>query len=130
MNAAPAMVALLMGFYSVFLVILVLAYVYVSLCIFLIARKLNVAGAWMAWIPIIQVFPFIASASKPAWWVLLLLVPIVNMFVSIYLWMCITENLGREKWFALLMLVPVVNIIYMGVLAFSKPGSGASLAVA
>jgi hypothetical protein len=104
----------------VLLILLVLGYLYFSLCLFLIARKLNVAGAWMAWVPILQVFTFISCAHKPVWWFLLLLVPIVNFFITIYLWMSIAENLGREKWFALLMLVPVVNLIYMGVLAFSK----------
>jgi hypothetical protein len=52
-----------------------------------------------------------------------LLVPLVNIFVSIYLWMCITENLGRNKWLALLMLLPIINFIFLGILAFSKTGT-------
>jgi hypothetical protein len=79
-----------------------------------------VAEAWAAWIPIIQVWPFLTSAGKPCWWVILLLIPFVNAVVGVYLWMCIAENLGRNKWLGLLMLLPIVNIVFMGVLAFVK----------
>lgn len=105
------------------LYVLFFGYLYFSLCLYLIAQKLNVSGAWVAWVPLFQVFTFLQSASKPAWWVLLFFVPFVNMVIPTYLWMCISENLGREKWFGLLMLVPVVNLIYLGMLAFSGQGS-------
>jgi hypothetical protein len=95
-------------------------YIFTSLCLFLIAKKLNVPAPWTAWIPIIQVWTFVASAGKAWWWILLLLVPIVNTIVGIYLWICITENLGRNKWLGLLMLLPVINLVLLGILAFSK----------
>jgi hypothetical protein len=120
--------ALMAGLGSLFLIFVFLVYLYSCLCLYLIAKKLNLSGTWMAWVPILQVFTFIACAGKPAWWFLLLLVPIVNFFITIYLWMCITETLGREQWFALLTLVPVVNLIYIGVLAFSKEGGEVSSA--
>jgi len=44
----------------------------------------------------------------------------VSIIVVAYVWMCIVENLGRNKWLGLLMLVPIVNLVYIGVLAFSK----------
>ena len=95
-------------------------YIYYSLSMYLIAKKLNVAEAWMSWVPVLNLWPFLSSAGKPCWWVILLLIPFVNIFVIIYLWMCICENLGRNKWLGLLTLVPVVNLILPGVLAFSK----------
>ncbi len=95
-------------------------YIFTSLCLFLIAKKLNVPAPWTAWIPLIQVWTFVSSAGKAWWWILLLLVPIVNTIVGIYLWICITENLGRNKWLGLLMLIPVINLVFLGILAFSK----------
>ena len=95
-------------------------YIFTSLCLFLIAKKLNVPSPWTAWIPLIQVWTFVTSAGKAWWWILLLLVPIVNTIVGIYLWICITENLGRNKWLGLLMLLPVINLVFLGILAFSK----------
>lgn len=121
-SAPPAdvLAAMVAGFMTVFLFIGVGMYVFFSLCLYLIAKKLNVAEAWAAWIPIIQVWPFLSSAGKPCWWVILLFIPLVNIFVGVHLWMRIAENLGRNKWLGLLMLLPLVNFVLMGVLAFSK----------
>jgi hypothetical protein len=104
-----------------FMIIVVLSagiYIYCSLCLFLIAKKLNVPSPWTAWIPIVQIWTLLQAAGKPCWWVLLLWIP----FVFIYVWMCITENLGRNKWLGLLIipLIPIVSLVYIGVLAFSK----------
>jgi len=120
MPPANVLAAVVAGFLTVILFVVAGLYVYFSLCMYLIAKKLNVAEAWAAWIPILQVWPFLSSAGKPCWWVLLLFIPFVNAFVGVYLWMCITENLGRNKWLGLLMLLPIVNFVLMGVLAFSK----------
>lgn len=127
----PAIAAVIAAFFSIFLFALVLAYLYFSLCLFFIARKLNVPAAWVAWIPIVQLWTLLAAAGKPGWWALLFLIPVVNLIIHIYLWMCIVENLGREKWLGLLMLVPIVNFVYLGMLAFSdSDGSSNRTAVA
>jgi hypothetical protein len=111
---------LLAGFTLVFFGIALAIYIFFSLCMYLIAKKLNVEGAWTAWVPLLNLWAFVGSAGKPWWWILLLFVPFVNFFVVIYLWMCIVENLGKNKWLGLLMIVPLVNFVYMAVLAFSK----------
>ena len=112
------------GFMIIYLVIAIASYIYTSLCLFLIAKKLDVPAPWTAWVPIIQVWTFVSAAGKPWWWILLLLVPIVSIIAGIYLWVCITENLGRNKWLGLLMLVPIVNFVFLGMLAFSKSEGG------
>ncbi|MEW6108279.1 MAG: tetratricopeptide repeat protein [Nitrospirota bacterium] len=117
--------ALMAGFMTIFIVMGIALYIYMSLCHFLIAKKLNVPASWMAWVPILQIWPPVGSAGKPWWWILLLFIPFVNFFVSVYLYMCISENLGRNKWLGLLILVPIVNFIWLGVLAFSKTESPA-----
>ncbi len=124
--AGPAaLIAMLAAFGMILVFIGIAFYVYYSLCLFLIAKKLAVPAPWTAWIPLVQVWTFVASAGKPGWWILLFLVPIVNLFVGIYLWMCVTENLGKNKWLGLLILVPLVGIFYPAWLAFSKTeGSG------
>lgn len=113
-------VGLVAGLGIMMYLIAFLFYIFFSLCLFLIAKKLNVPNPWTAWIPLIQVWTFVSSAGKAWWWILLLLVPIVNTIVGVYLWICITENLGRNKWLGLLMLVPIVNFVFLGILAFSK----------
>ena len=111
--------ALMAGMGMVVLIVLAVLYIYSSLCLYLIAKKLNVEAAWTAWVPLLQVWAFLRSAGKSLAWILLLLVPLVNAIVGVYLWICITENLGKNKWLGLLMLLPVVNLIFLGMLAFS-----------
>jgi tetratricopeptide (TPR) repeat protein len=117
----------LAGFFLIALAIGIASYVYGALCLFLIAKKRDVAYPWTAWIPLVQVWPFVGSAGKPAWWIILLFIPLVNIIISIYLWICITKYLGRNKWLGLLMILPLINFVFLGILAFSKseqPSSG------
>ncbi len=111
---------LLAGFTFVFLVVGLAAYLYFSLCLFMIAKKLDVPSPWTAWIPLVQLWTFVTCGGKPWWWILLLLIPILNVIIIVYLWMCISENLGRNKWLGLLWLLPVINLVFIGYLAFSK----------
>ena len=109
------------GFTFVFLVIVLAFYLYFCLCLFLIAKKRNIPAPWTAWIPLVQLWTFVTSAGKAWWWIILLFIPLLQIIVGVYLWMCISENLGRSKWLGLLSLVPVFNLVFIGFLAFSKP---------
>jgi hypothetical protein len=121
------LLALLAGFMTVIVIVSAVLYLYSSLCLFLIAKKLDVPAAWLAWIPILQGWVFFRSAGKSLAWILLFFIPFVNLIVAVYLWMCIAENLGKNKMLGLLTLVPVANLILPAVLAFSrKEGTVAS----
>lgn len=120
--AFPALVGIAAAFGMVFFAIAIGFYAYVSLCHYFIAKRLNVPAPWTAWIPIVNIWTLVASAGKPAWWLILCLIPVVNVFVFIHLYMCITENLGKNKWLGLLMFAPMLNLIFLGWLAFSKSG--------
>jgi hypothetical protein len=118
---SPEMIAaMLAGFMTVILIVSAVFYFYSSLCLFLIAKKLDVPAAWLAWIPVLQVWTFFQSAGKSLLWILLFFIPFVNVIVAVYLWMCIAENLGKNKWLGLLTLVPIANLLLPAVLAFSK----------
>lgn len=116
------MLAAFAAFGTVFLLLAAAAYIYISLCMYIIAKKLNVSAAWTAWVPILNFWPLFASAGKPIWWVIFILIPLVNIFIITYLWMCIAENLGKNKWLGLLILVPIANVVLPGLLAFSSEG--------
>ncbi len=105
-------------------IILLAMYFYASLCLFLIAKKLGVPSPVFAWIPLIQVWTFVVAAKgtggHPCLWILSMAIPVAGPIIGIYLWMCIAENLGKNKWLALLMLLPLIGFVLMGWLAFSK----------
>ena len=111
----------------IMLVIVLAVYIFCSLCLFLIAKKLNVSAPWTAWVPLVNLWTVVTAAGKPWWWILLMFIPIIGPFIGVYLWMCITENLGKNKWLGLLLLVPIAGFVWMGILAFSKSESTGGL---
>lgn len=97
----------------------IIFFIYFSVCLFFIAKKLHITAPWTAFVPVVNLWTLVTAAGKPWWWILLLIIPIANIFVWISLWMSISENIGKNKWLGLLVLVPFVSFIFMGVLAFS-----------
>jgi hypothetical protein len=75
-------------FFTFFLVCFAVGYVYVSLALQTIAQKTNTANGWLAWIPIANIILMMGIAearSKPSWWGILLIIPVVNLIVPGYL---------------------------------------------
>lgn len=71
-----------------------------------------VAGAWMTFekagkpgwasiIPIYNVIVMLEIAGKPLWWIILLLVPCVNIVVAIILYIAIAERFGKGPAFGI-----------------------------
>jgi hypothetical protein len=116
----PAGATAAMGAMMVVMLIFAAAiYVYIALCLQTIAKKTNTENAWMAWIPIVNVILMLNIAKKPLWWIILMLIPLVNIVIAIIVWMAIAEARGKPSWWGILLIVPVVGIIVPGYLAFS-----------
>jgi len=101
------------------LLIIFAAYAYISLSIQMIANKTGTDNSWMAWIPILNIWLLCEVGGKPGWWVLLMLIPLVNIVITIMLWSAVSEARGKASWLGVLMLLPFVNLIVPGYLAFS-----------
>ena len=116
MNAGgAAMMMALMAGYTVFMVIF---YVFFSLCLMLIAKKMGVANAWLAWIPIANIYLMTQMAGRPGWWTVLMFVPLANAVIGIILWVDILKKLNKNPWMVLVLLF--FGVIYLPILAFSK----------
>lgn len=107
------------GMMGMFCCVYLAIYIYFALCIYKIAQKCGVEMAWLAWIPIIQIIPLIQAGKKPVWWILLLLVPLLNIVIGVIIWMAVAEQRGKPSWVGILMIVPVANLIIPAYLAFS-----------
>jgi magnesium-transporting ATPase (P-type) len=119
--AAAGGFALFMGGIALFIIVIALAiYVYYAVSLMKIANKTNTPNAWMAWIPIANLILMIQVAQKPLWWIILFFIPIVNIVVSILIWMEIAKAVGKPDWWGILIIVPIVNLIVPGYLAFSS----------
>jgi len=106
-------------FFMVFLVFAAAAYVYFAICIQTIAKKTNTPDTWMAWVPIAQAILLLNIAHKPVWWIVLLLVPLVNIVVAVIVWMEVAKARGKPEWWGIMMIVPVANLIAPAYLAFT-----------
>ncbi len=114
MDALPLILSFVYAFF--FLIF----YVYNAICLMAIAKKTAVSNGWMAWIPILNLYLMCRVAGKSGAWILLLLLPVINIIAIVVLWMAISERCGKPGWWGILMLISPVNFIIMGVLAFSK----------
>ncbi len=95
-------------------------YLYFALCFFMMAKKTNTPNGWLAFVPIANIFQVLQLANKPAWWFLLFFVPLVNIAISIVVFMEIAKRLNKPEWVGVLMIVPGVNFFVPAYLAFSK----------
>ncbi len=104
------------------ILVLLGVYLYFAFSMFKTAQKIGLHDcAWWAWIPILNVFLLFKMASKPAWWFILCLVPLVNIVVFAILWMETAKAVKVSPAWGILMLVPFLNLVAVGMMAFSTP---------
>ncbi len=118
-----------------------------SLSLYLICRKREVGGAWLAWLPVIKVFPMTRAGGRPWWWAVLIALPwlapatgdltvvaalagilvLVSVVLFVIVWFGISDRFGLNKWLGLLLIVPVAQIVYPCYLAFRTEPDGAGV---
>ncbi len=80
-------------------------------------RILTKAGqpGWAILIPIYQIIVFCKAAGKPAWWFVLLLIPGVNIVISLLLCLGLASKFGKGAGFGVgLFLLPLVFVPILG----------------
>jgi len=112
--------AMMAGFWMMYLFLMLIFYVYSALCLMLIAKKVKEENAWWAWVPILNIILMLNIAKKPVWWIILMLIPLVNIVVLVVVWMEIAKRRGKPDWVGILMIVPVANLIVPAYLAFTE----------
>jgi hypothetical protein len=108
---------------AILLPLLVALYIYFALMLTILARKTGTPDAWMAWIPILNVVLMCHIGRKPAWWIVLFLIPFVNMIMVVVLWMAIARARGKSPALGILALIPILNLILPLLLAIG-PATG------
>jgi hypothetical protein len=109
--ASEGIFAVLGAFVIVYLVILVLMVV----SFWKIFEKAGKPG-WAAIVPIYNLIVFLEIVNKPVWWLVLILIPIVNIVILIMLTHRLSLSFGQGVGFTILLIF--VGIIGYPVLAF------------
>jgi len=102
------------------LLIILAAYAYIAFSIQTIAGKTNTANAWMAWIPILNIWLLCEIGGRPGWWVVLMFIPLVNIVIATMIWGAVSEARGKASWLGIFILLPILNLFLPGYLAFSE----------
>lgn len=95
--------------------------VWLAVVVFVIAAWWKVftkAGkpGWAAIVPIYNIIVVLEIAGKPLWWILLMLIPLVNIVVAIMVYVAFARNFGKGVGFALGLVF--LGIIFMPILAW------------
>jgi hypothetical protein len=85
---------------------IVVLVVWLALVIVIIAglwKTFDKAGepGWACIIPFYNVVVLLRIAGKPLWWILLMLVPVANLFVTILMSIAVAENFGKSAGFGI-----------------------------
>jgi hypothetical protein len=72
---------------------------------------------WAAIIPIYNLVVLLQIAGKPVWWILLMLIPIVNIVIGVMVWHGVSTNFGKGVGFTLGLVF--LGFIFIPVLAWS-----------
>lgn len=115
------------GVSSAVIIFSLLFYVYSALCLQRIAKKTSQEPAWLAWVPIGNLFLMCKIGSLSYLWllgILLSFLPLVGVFFGLglcaYVWYRIALALHKPGWLGVLVCLPIANLVVMGYLAFSE----------
>ena len=94
---------------------------YVALIVFLIISYWKVfvkAGkpGWAAIVPIYNIVVLLEIVGKPLWWIILLLIPFVNIVIGIILIFALAKAFGKSTGFGFGLLF--LGFIFIPILAF------------
>ena len=92
--------------------------------------KANQPG-WASLIPIYNMYIMLVIAGKPAWWIILMLIPIVNIVVAIIALIAFAQKFGKGAGFGLGL--ALLGFIFFPILGFGSAryiGAGAAAAPA
>jgi hypothetical protein len=102
----------LLGVYFIFVLAIG---VFLIICQWKIYTKAGKPG-WACLIPIYNIVVLLEIVKKPIWWLLLMLIPVVNVFIAILIMIELAKVFGKDGGFTVgLILLPYV---FYPILAF------------
>jgi hypothetical protein len=71
---------------------------------------------WAAIVPIYNYIVMLEIVGKPTWWIVLLLIPFVNIFIALYMVILLAQSFNKSTGFAVGMIL--LPIVFYPMLAF------------
>lgn len=97
--------------------------VFLAITIFFIATawKINTKAGkpgWACLVPIYNVIVMLQIVGRPLWWIVLLIIPLVNLVIAIIVVVDLAKSFGKSVGFAMGMLF--LGFIFYPILAFGS----------
>ncbi|TYB31262.1 MAG: signal peptidase I [Candidatus Mcinerneyibacterium aminivorans] len=96
----------------------IIFYLYYALCLMVVAQKTSTEHPWLSFIPVLNLYLMCRVARKPAWWIILFFIPLVNIVIYFIVLYNITIRRDKPGWWTIMYFLPFVNIVFWGLLAF------------
>jgi hypothetical protein len=95
-------------------------YVFFCHCLRVICQKVGEEPGCLIWVPVLQMIPLLKIAGLPVWAIIGFFVPIVNLVLTIIMWVNICKARGKSPLLAILIVVPLGPLFLIPYLAFSE----------
>jgi hypothetical protein len=118
MNLGINASALGFTFFGFYFILIALIYAFFAYCLQRIAVKSGIQNAWLAWLPIVNLYLMCKIAGRPGWWMLFLFIPFVSLVFWVIINIGIAQARAKSPWFGLLLFVPIINLFAFAYLAF------------
>ena len=100
--------------------IVAVAYIFSSICFWLICRKTHMAPGPLVWVPFLQLIPLLRAANMPRVWFFAYFLPVINIIAMIVFSIKIVKSRGKSPWVAFLLILPPTSLFAFLYLAFSR----------
>ena len=98
-----------MGFFFLFVVLFFVALAVLIIASFWVVFTKASQPGWACIVPIYNIIVLLQIAGKPVWWILLMMVPIVNIVIAIMVAVAVAKNFGKSDGFGIgLALLPMI----------------------
>ncbi len=99
------------GMLIVYLVIIA----FMIICFWKVFEKAGKPG-WAAIVPIYNIIVLLEVVGKPVWWIILMLIPCVNIVVAIIVYLELAKVFGKSAGFGVGLIL--LGIVFLPILAF------------
>jgi len=104
--------------------IIFICFISLAIAIFLIAAQWKIfqkaeQPGWACIIPIYSTIVLLRVVGKPWWWLLLMLIPLVNIVFAIWMTNLLSKSFGKDEGFTL-------GLIFLGFIFYPILGFGSS----
>jgi hypothetical protein len=112
-------------------VLWVIVYIAFALPLWAVFKKAGSEMAWAAFVPIVNVYELLKIVGRPGWWLILYLVPLVNIVIAIIVWNDLSKSFGKGVGFTIGLIF--LSWIFLAILGWGSatyqgPGAATGLA--